>query len=121
MSVEMLSSGCAVAQFRGTSGKAEEILKRYAPERNTANSLAYGSRSHTFVVMSMTKGNGEDFCSYVRKHKLGKAIRTLTAPNINHGGWKSTTGTEVFVVAYQPDHNALTEWYKQFDPNYTLV
>lgn len=121
MSVEMLSSGCAVAQFRGTSGKATDILKRYAPGRNKGTQGSYAYNAHTFVIMSMTKGNGEDFCSYVRKHKLGKAIRTLTAPNINHAGWKMLGGNLVFVVAYQPDHNALTEWYKQFDPNYTLV
>lgn len=121
MSTEILISGCGVAQFSGTYGTTEEMLKRYVKSLNgVCNRLIGITNAHVFVVMSMTDTNCDNVCEYVEEHGLGKAIKTETIRNNNHFGWHQYNGTPIFAVLYTPDFAALEKWYQQFDKEFKL-
>jgi hypothetical protein len=123
MSIRLLANCCGVAEYRGTYHNfADEVLKRYAQERDSTDPYSYGNKQHTFVVMVFKKGYVEDFEKYVKEKELGSVVMGEWARNINHSGkWEEgNSGDEIQVVIYKPNHTKLTEWYKQFDEKYTL-
>jgi len=122
MSTQILRSGCGVAEFSGTYGKTEEMLKRYVKSLNSKCNTYMGcTNAHAFVVMSMTNDNCSDVCEYVKEHELGVAIKTETVQNPNHYGWDSYTGTPIFAVLFTPNFRALEKWYQQFDQTFKLI
>lgn len=122
MRCEILYSGCAVAEFAGTSVPAEQLLKNYVESRNEKCNIRLGITSaHNFVIMSFNEDSRGGLKEYVRRNKLGTIQQTKPQKNINHTGWGSKGTKEVYAVLYTPDHEALTRWYqKKFDANYQL-
>jgi len=120
---QVMRSCCAIAQFKGTMGTAKETMKHYAESRNENCHKVMGvSNKHTFVIMSFNNGKHDKLRDYIRRHKLGHSVKSKSAPNVNHSNrWTSTYGRLVTVVTYQPDHVALTKWYKKnFNSEYEL-
>lgn len=118
----ILRSGCGIAEYRGTAGTPKEVLEGYAKSRSKkCNSYQGITNAHNFVVFTVNVGHCKAFGAYVRKHKLGKVLKTQSVININHGGWLSKDGSEIFAILYTPDHEALTEWYQEnFDKDFEL-
>lgn len=134
--LEILYSGCAVAEFKGTYSSNETVLKNYAYSRNhtrvnpvtgakviqKANKRLGVTNAHNVVIMSSNRSDFSDIKKYIHRHRLGKAWLSVPARNINHTGWHSSGQSEVIVLMYQPDHDALTKWVKRnFDKNYELT
>lgn len=95
---------CGVQEFSGTQNNTpEDVVLLYAKSRRIA---------HTFAILTFVEGKSDPkgFAHFVRTNKLGTVIMTKPERNINHGGWKSTTGNNVTTVIYTPDHSALTRW-----------
>lgn len=117
MSTEILKSGCAVAEFRGTSGTPYDTLKRYCESLNGGikiNKNLGSTNAHVFVIMSGTDSKGTELKSYIEKNKLGE-VRVLSGyKNTNHFGWFSDHQypSTTWALLWAPDFKKLVKWAK---------